>query len=382
MRKIQNMWSRDEKCRAQPDVESFSTFRPCRESLPILLVLGASLFLVACCFPRSGANNLQAQDAGTRTRPPAFNALAFSPDGQTIAAATEAGLYLWDAKSGEQLWRWPKEGTGAERNVVAFSPDSKLVISAFDISGYLFDSHTGKTDDKDIGRFCPRVTITRVSFSPDGKELAVGTRTGIVILYSTESWQEIARWEAPRDKKYTSRVVTELVFVSEGKDLLVGIHNEVTRLCQPMMEAKPCYKVVGGDVRSMALSADGKVLVIASGDGSIHGWSLKNEKLLYSFKAHRQATCKVVEISEGCLASVGADGYLRVWDAAKTKKTFEQFVDLDVTNIARSPDGSLIATGGPTIKLWNTTTWKEIPFKGQIKWPIGGSNKTLEKSGK
>jgi WD40 repeat protein len=57
------------------------------------------------------------------------NAVAFSPDGQTVAAASEdATIWLWDAASGAE--KQVPEGHENWVNAVAFSPDGQTVASA------------------------------------------------------------------------------------------------------------------------------------------------------------------------------------------------------------------------------------------------------------
>ncbi len=112
----------------------------------------------------------------------------------------------------------------------------------------------------------------------------------------------------------------------------------------------------------MKLSEDEKVLIIAGGDGVIRGWSLSDEKYLYSFKAHKQAAWQALELKNKQIVTLGTDGYLRVWEPEKAKKVFEAFIDRDAKVIALSPDGSMIATGVATIRIWNTKKWQEVPF--------------------
>ena len=102
-------------------------------------------------------------------------ALAFSPDGATIASANWDGtLYLWNAVTGEQLFTL--EGHKGGVRSIAFSPDGKTVASgSWDTKEpvvRLWDTQTGKNKTTFKGH---TRDITSVAFSPDGNTLATGS---------------------------------------------------------------------------------------------------------------------------------------------------------------------------------------------------------------
>jgi WD40 repeat protein/serine/threonine protein kinase len=141
-------------------------------------------------------------------------------------------------------------------------------------------------------------------------------------------------------------------------------------------------------VTSLAFSPDGARLISGSHDRTIKVWECATGKLLFSATGHKEAVLRVGYSPTGkYLATVGADRVLKLWDAA-TGKELHSYVGDDLvfdraetqlaitaehgTNVydlktgegkltlpqargavAFSPNGRLLATGAPVVKLWD-----------------------------
>jgi hypothetical protein len=106
---------------------------------------------------------------GRGWRPNGVCAVAFAPDGQTLAAGEHEGLIrLWDLVTHEERRRF--EEKGSPEQALAFSPDGKtLACRGPEQSIRLLEVATGK----ERGRFvAPGVGIEFLAFAPDGKTLA------------------------------------------------------------------------------------------------------------------------------------------------------------------------------------------------------------------
>lgn len=106
-------------------------------------------------------------------------AVALSADGSTLAVAVDWGVKLFDlAKKRERAVIKGHKGAVA---AVAFSPDGQTVATgSWDGTVRLWDAGSGR----EAGGFtCPAGKVYAVAFAPDGGRLAAGGDTGAVVVW-------------------------------------------------------------------------------------------------------------------------------------------------------------------------------------------------------
>ncbi|MBX9623512.1 MAG: hypothetical protein K2X82_06835 [Gemmataceae bacterium] len=106
-------------------------------------------------------------------------AVALSPDGSTLAAAVDWGVKLFDlARKQERATIKGHKGAVA---AVAFSPDGQTVATgSWDGTVRLWDAASGR----EAGGFTsPAGKVYAVAFAPDGGRLAAGGDTGAVVVW-------------------------------------------------------------------------------------------------------------------------------------------------------------------------------------------------------
>ena len=103
-------------------------------------------------------------------------AVAFSPDGKTLATAgKDQQIHFWEPKTGESL-SVLKGHTGAITSI-AFTPDGKFLASgSLDKTVRVWNLSTGKLFRKSEGN---NARVTSVAFSPDGDTLAAAAIRGM-----------------------------------------------------------------------------------------------------------------------------------------------------------------------------------------------------------
>nr|WP_123666824.1 PQQ-binding-like beta-propeller repeat protein [Actinocorallia herbida] len=113
---------------------------------------------------------------GTRDR---ATALAFSPDGRTLATVSGNLLRLWDVRTGTRVW--DPAFTGPAFPLLAFTPDGGTLATAGSDGVLLWDAATG-----DPRLRVPLPPPTALAFTSDGL-LSTGHRDGTVLLHSAET---------------------------------------------------------------------------------------------------------------------------------------------------------------------------------------------------
>jgi WD40 repeat protein len=114
--------------------------------------------------------------------------LAFSPDGQVLASASNHGrVLLWDLAAGRV--RSPfLTGHAASVAYARFSPNGELLISAAGQEVILWDVESGRP----VGQAIHSPTVS-TAFSPDGQTLACGGSSGIALWdLRLETWVDRA----------------------------------------------------------------------------------------------------------------------------------------------------------------------------------------------
>ncbi len=146
--------------------------------------------------------------------------LALSSDGKTLAGfgtAPGGSIIIWDVATGNKVRELPFEGERDFAFDLAFSPDGKQLVSGGSTLR-VFDTASGKQ----LQAFGSGQRINSVSFSANGKLLAVGRNGEPVALWDTTTYKQVRQLDGNRDG------VRPVAFAPDGKTLAVAAHGPVS----------------------------------------------------------------------------------------------------------------------------------------------------------
>ncbi|NWF69609.1 MAG: protein kinase [Chloroflexi bacterium] len=194
-------------------------------------------------------------------------AVAFSPDSQYLIAGGDDGtLYVWRVNDGTDAEPMAAlQGHRSGISAVAFSPDGMTLASA---GGY----EDGRVLVWDLASRTIRYTLETgvnladsVAFSPDGTRLAAAT-SGYVLIWDTATGERLAEIESGS---------YGMIYSPDGRLIAVGLDGGVIALIDTATNTV-LTQLTGHSqtARAFAFSPDGMTLVSGGQDGTLRWWDV------------------------------------------------------------------------------------------------------------
>jgi RNA polymerase sigma factor (sigma-70 family) len=230
--------------------------------------------------------------------------LAFAPDGATLASGSvDKSVRLWDSASGAGK-RILTEHTGPVRSL-AFSADGAILASAGDDAIlHVWDAKSGLLRKALKGHAAP---VHAVAFAREGMLLASAGADKGILLWSDDKTEPV-RLEQPGQ---SARVLlfAERALVSGNDDGTLTVWDSLPATGLP--DAKAAGRVIKGHARAISsLAYLDRANNLASGgvDGVIMQWDLANGKRRVAFRSHQGPMALAFHPAAAELLSGGADG--------------------------------------------------------------------------
>jgi WD40 repeat protein len=247
--------------------------------------------------------------------PDPVNAVAFSPTGDLLAAATGKVIQVWNATNWTQVGRLAHHTRGV--TALAFAPRGGSLVSGGQDGQVLFWNLTNRSVlDKggDFGLLRPALArprrITVLAVSPDGTSVVSGDQRGWLKQWSPKDYSMV------RELQPHLKSVSAVCFSADGEKFAsTGLDNRI-RLGHPKyLFVVRSWLTNTKEIRSLVFSSDGKFLAGGDGVGAISVWETATGTKARTLKAHAKGILAMARSPEGSiLASASKDGTVKFWN--------------------------------------------------------------------
>jgi len=280
----------------------------------------------------------------------------FSPDGGWLAVGT-ASSNPWGTI---ELYGFPEgnpvatlEGFARGPFALAFTPDGQALVAASD---------DGTVRAWRLADEQPLAVVTGFSsgvlsldFSPDGQYLATGANSPFGPSLPVQVWRvadgsHLYHLEnLPYEGNYEYRVA----FSPDGETLAVSYGTVELRRASDGSLLRTFPGQLDG-VTSLDFSPDGAALAVGMTSGLVQVWNAADGSLVSSVEGHTENVSDVTFSPDGAmLASVGMDGTARLWNLSNGNLKYQLDLPLQSNHsIVFSPVVDVVVTGWSELFFW------------------------------
>jgi WD40 repeat protein/tRNA A-37 threonylcarbamoyl transferase component Bud32 len=308
--------------------------------------------------------------------------LAFSKDGKWLASAGwDSRVVLWNVETKKQTRLWEfldDDGDPLDLFAVAFSPDGNTLAATVGHEIRRFSISTG-------GEYPPlrghTNVIRRVAFAPNGEELASIDDDGRLKIWTLSD-------QRPRlDIKAHPHLIFDLAYSSDGTRLVTAggqfyMHGDAGQV--RIWNANDGslvreFSANAGAFYAAAFTLDALRVMAGGEDGRVHIWDLASGEEALALRGHVEAIWGLAITGDGLrMYTAGGDHLVRHWDATPLPDPESAAAsdsgshELRVTSTAFDPSGERLVSAGMdgVIHVRNGTTGEVVrslpPLRGQI----------------
>jgi WD40 repeat protein len=265
---------------------------------------------------------------------PLPRALAFAPDGRTLAVGSAVGttgeLALWDVRARKPRWQAPQ---GHPVRALAWTADGKALVIAVGPSALLV-----APEGKPLGTIGPHGTsISCLALTADGRTLATGSAEGTIKLWDVAGRKERRTISGHRGS------VGSVCFSPEGKLLVsTGGRGEAPLWDTATGKVVREWKHDSFFVAAATFTPDGKMVVTGGYDGNARLWDVATGALRAQLRGLGGLDGVVIEPATQTLAVWGTGRAIGLFDldrrppdAAKARRIAALLRQLDEDSYAR-----------------------------------------------
>ena len=367
-----NRFLRDEPIVARPINQFEKTWRWCRRKPAVAGLTAATIVLLLALAVGSSVAAIRINRERGRAEAQAYAAdmnLAQQARQEGNLGRVRALLLLHAPRAGRQDlrgWEWRQlwQSSGSDELFTLGHHSNAIRTLAFSLDGQHLA--TGGSDKlvkiwdpqgrKELASVKVESMLRAVLFAANGKQLLTADDSGTVKTIGLEKLPELApSLLATNAGKYLALSPDGRVLAVTGGDAL--------QLWDLLARQKMYEVPVEGRPWRAAFSRDGGTLAIGTVGGEIVLWSIREQRKVTSFAAHKEYVLAIAFSPDGqFMVSGGWDHAVRIWafPGGQPVANLAGHTSM-VDSVAFSPDGSTLATASrdQTVRLWDVANWQE-----------------------
>jgi len=277
----------------------------------------------------------------------------FSADADLLASGND-DLLIWNTAEAQLLYRIPQPGW---ISALAFSPDGRTVACGHDDG---FVRIWDVLSQRQIGELPAHAdAVSAIQFSAAGDRIATAGEDRVVQVWNAESHKLLATLRSHTDR------IPALAWSPDGSLLVSAGWDTSARVWRPGASAEPTMLLNShaDQVLCVAFSTDGKLLATADSENDVYLWSnAASGKVRHALRGHVGEVRSLSFNKAGSiLASAGADRVVHLWDT-RDGKLLAGPNPTGKHGLAVIPGANplLASTGGPTLRVWALATGDEV----------------------
>ena len=285
--------------------------------------------------------------------------VALAPDGRRVASAHNGNIRIWDPRTGEELHRVIGPQNMMGHIALAFSPDgTTLAASGHGTAVNLWDTAAWARRQVLEGY---TAWVSDADFSPDGRLLATSCEDGTIRLWNVPTATIV--WTIQGHQK----AATAVAFAPDGRRVASGGEDKKATVWDVTTgEEVASFSGHDSGVRDLAFSPDGRTIASVGGGyrgpdaGEVKLWDPLSGRETASLDGHTSLVTAVAYFPGGRrLATASDDRTIKLWDSVTGEDVFTlRGHTSGVVSLAISRDGRQIVSGSIdySAKTWSTAT--------------------------
>jgi WD40 repeat protein len=283
---------------------------------------------------------------------PGVSAVAFSPDGRTLAVGTLSRVALWSLADGCPVAFLTD--TPGPVHALVFSRDGRRLVVGSGLPARSGAVRVYAVPDGTLEQVFEghKDVVYAIALRNDGCQLASAGFDSTVRLWNLADGSPAGVFRGHSDFVY------EVAYAADGRSLLSASKDRsVKRFDATTLKGLVTYSDHDDDIFALAIRPDGRQFVSAGNEPQLRWWSIDGDKPAKKVGGHSGPVHQLAFSADGKrLISAGGDGSVRLWDGASgsMQRALAGASDWQYA-AALSPDGHFAAAGGwdGLVRVWD-----------------------------